>query len=155
MHPVLLYVYMILFLSSAYRLRGVSPWMRKNKSDKLKGNTIALVILPVGISSCVFVEPQNKVSMSVMQPRGRWQVCCQMWRIIVFTEPKTSRLHTSILVSGWLFALCKTTTEPNETFAQWKIGKVPSQLAWIKIPHCPSSFSWNSFFCVLLVLLIE
>lgn len=45
----------------------------------------------------------------------------------------------------WLFALWKTPTEPN---AQWKIEKAASQLACIKIPHCPSSSSENLFFVV-------
>lgn len=89
------------------------------------------------------------VSMSFMSHQAFWKVCCQMQcQRQVFTEPKTQHLHTSILVLEWPFALWKTPIEPNETFTQWKIKKAPSQLACIKIPHRPSSFSQNLFFVV-------
>ena len=62
-----------------------------------------------------------------------------------YQRPVLSPNHSIFLHPLWFENDClpfeKTPNDPNETFTQWKIEKASSQLACIKIPHHPSSFS--------------
>lgn len=122
---------------------GFSPTAKIGLVTVLSG--ISLLSLRITFWQTVVCVSGVKQKWSVcnLKDSGRYGVSLH------WTQNKaSSHVYSGFRVAVW-------PNEPNETFTQWKIETAPSQLACIKIPHRPSSFSQTYFFLLLFLLLIE